>query len=62
LNEECVGTGKRARKNRKIDSDKKEIDEVLKKLDDVREDLRIVQAGITEAENNIKVGVSAYKF
>jgi hypothetical protein len=65
---ERVGTGKRARKNQKIDSDEEEdtataeIHKIHEELEDVRKNLRKVEKGITEAEEKLKVGVWAYKF
>jgi hypothetical protein len=52
---ERVGTGKRARKNQKIDSDEEEdtaAAEIHEELEDVREDLRKVEKDI---ENNLQV-------
>jgi hypothetical protein len=55
---ERVGIGKRARKNQKIDSDEEEdtaAAEIHKELEDVHENLRRVEKGITIAENKLEV-------
>jgi hypothetical protein len=49
-----VGTGKKARKNLKIDSDEEE-DTKAAEIHEELEDLRKVEKGITEAEMNLKV-------
>jgi hypothetical protein len=55
---ERVGTGKRARKNQKIDSDEEDdtaAAEIHEELEDVRNDLRKVEKSIAEAENKLQV-------
>jgi hypothetical protein len=66
LNEERVRTGKRARKNRDIDSDEEEdtaaaeIHEIHEAVEDVSESLRKVEESITKVEIKLEV-VFRYK-